>query len=219
MNNMVAVEGGTFTMGAQDKKRSSDEKPKHKVKLSSFYIGRYEVTQEEWLAVMGTNPSSLKGENKPVESVSWVDCQAFIQKLNTIIGGGKFRLPTEAEWEYAARGGNKSKGFDYAGGNYISNVAWYNGNYSSTYKIGAKDPNELGLYDMSGNVWEWCQDFYGNDYYSSSPQSNPYGPTYGTTRVCRGGSWSNNEGDCLVTKRYSCVPSKGYNNLGFRLAF
>jgi len=178
IDNMVRVDGGTFTMGATSEQGSNaagDEKPAHQVNLSSFSIGKYEVSQEEWEAVMGSNPSYFKGAKRPVEKVSWNDCQAFIRKLNELTGRS-FRLPTEAEWEYAARGGNKSIGDKYAGGDNLGSVAWYEDNSGgTTHNVGTKSPNELGLYDMSGNVWEWCQDWY--DSYSSSAQTNPKGAT------------------------------------------
>ena len=187
INNMVFVEGGTFKMGAKGKV-PLNEKPAHQVTLTSFSIGRYEVTQEEWQAVIGSNPSYFKGAKRPVESVSWNDCQEFIRKLNAMTGK-HFRLPTEAEWEYAARGGNRSRGYKYAGSNDLNSVAWYEDNSGNqTHEVGSKQPNELGLYDMSGNVTEWCQDWYDSKYYSSSPQSNPQGPSSGTYyRVIRGG--------------------------------
>ena len=177
VNNMVYVAGGTFTMGATSEQGSdaySNESPTHSVTLSDFSIGKYEVTQAEWMAVMGSNPSSFTGsDDLPVDSVSWDDCQTFITKLNTLTGKN-FRLPTEAEWEYAARGGNKSQGYKYSGSNTIEDVAWYTSNSgSTTHAVGTKQPNELGLYDMSGNVWEWCSDWYGS--YSSSSQTNPTG--------------------------------------------
>ena len=192
---MVRVEGGTFQMGSND--GSSAEKPVHEVTVSRFSIGATEVTQELWEAVMGSNPSYFKGSKRPVEKVSWNDCQTFITKLNQLTGK-TFRLPTEAEWEYAARGGNKSKGYTYSGSNTIDNVAWYTVNcYDKgesspdygTHDVATKAPNELGIYDMSGNVWEWCQDWYGSDYYSSTPSNNPTGPSSGSKRVKRGGSW------------------------------
>ena len=190
-NNMMYVSGGAFTMGAtseQDSDAFNDEKPTHSVTLSSYYICKYEVTQALWRAVMGSNPSKFKGDNLPVEQVSWDDCQTFINRLNSYTGRN-FRLPTEAEWEFAARGGNYSRHYKYSGSNYIGDVAWY-GDFSDdkrTHPVGTKQPNELGLYDMSGNVYEWCSDWYGS--YSSYSQSNPTGPNSGSFRVIRGGSW------------------------------
>ena len=215
---MLPVEGGTFTMGATSEQGSdaySDESPTHQVTVSSFYIGKYEVTQELWAAVMGSNPSNFSGTNLPVETVSWDDIQTFISKLNELTGR-TFRLPTEAEWEYAARGGNKSKGYKYSGSNTIGDVAWYSGNSSSkTHEVGTKAPNELGLYDMSGNVWEWCSDWFGS--YSSSSQTDPTGPSSGSNRVLRGGSWFNNAGYCRVSYRHNYTPSYRYYLYGFRL--
>ena len=217
---MVGVEGGTFTMGATSEQGTSDpyddEYPTHDVTLSDFAIGETEVTQELWQAVMGSNPSSFSGTNLPVEEVSWNDCQTFITKLNQLTGKN-FRLPTEAEWEYAARGGNKSKGYKYAGSNTLSDVAWYGDNSSSkTHPVQQKQANELGLYDMSGNVYEWCQDWFGG--YSSSAQTNPTGPVSGSYRVGRGGSWSGSAGYCRVSLRYSYTPANYFNVLGLRLA-
>ena len=212
---MVPVEGGTFQMGSED---SDDSKPVHQVKVSSFSIGQTEVTQELWEAVMGTNPSNWKGLKLPVEQVSWNDCQLFISKLNELTGK-TFRLPTEAEWEFAARGGIKSMGFKYAGRDNIDDVAWYGLNSGlKTHEVGTKQPNELGLYDMTGNVWEWCQDWYASDYYSSSVGSNPTGPASGSYRVYRGGSWYKNSGYCRVSDRFNSSPSYRNNDLGFRLA-
>ena len=190
INNMVYVSGGTFTMGATSEQGSDAldrEKPTHSVTLSSFYLCKYEVTQALWRAVMGNNPSSFKGNNLPVQNVSWNDCQTFISRLNNLTGR-IFRLPTEAEWEYAARGGNRSRGYKYSGSNVLSDVAWYDDNSGGkTHPVGSKSPNELGLYDMSGNVWEWCSDWYGT--YSSSSQTNPTGASCGSSRVRRGGGW------------------------------
>ncbi len=218
LTNMVRVEGGTFTMGATSEQGSDaydDEKPAHQVTLSSFYIGKYEVTQAEWQAVMGTNPSYFKGDNLPVENVTWYDCQEFIRKLNELTGK-QFRLPTEAEWEYAARGGKRSYGVKYAGGSDIDNVAWYKENSNkTTHPVGQKRANELGLYDMSGNVNEWCQDAYGD--YSSASQTNPQGPaTCDNGRVVRGGSWFDNAGGCRISFRVSYNPISG--SVGLRLA-
>lgn len=218
MSNMVYVEGGTFTMGATSEQQSpdSDEKPTHRVSLSSYYIGKYEVTQALWKAVMGSNPSKWKGENLPVENVSWNDCQTFLRKLNAMTGKN-FRLPTEAEWEYAARGGNRSRGYQYSGSYIIGDVAWYTDNSGSkTHPVGTKAPNELGIYDMSGNVWEWCHDWKGS--YSSSAQTNPTGPSSGSYRVFRGGGWSSYAGGCCVANRGFYTPGIGDNNLGLRLA-
>ncbi|MCR5574330.1 MAG: formylglycine-generating enzyme family protein [Bacteroidaceae bacterium] len=215
---MVQVEGGTFMMGASDDDSDafSNERPQHEVTLSSFAIGQTEVTQALWMAVMGENPSYFKGDDRPVEFVSWNDCQTFIQKLNELTGKN-FRLPTEAEWEYAARGGNQSQGYKYAGSNNLGNVAWYIDNSGYTaQEVGTKLPNELGLYDMSGNVLEWCQDWYGD--YSSTAQTNPQGPSTGSDRVLREGSWLNFARSCRVSHRFHDSPSYRSNNLGFRLA-
>ena len=219
--DMIAVEGGTFTMGATAEQVSdaySDEKPTHQVTLSSYYIGKTEVTQELWQAVMGSNPSGFSGANLPVEKVSWEDCQIFIAILNELTGK-YFRLPTEAEWEYAARGGNKSKGYKYSGSNTIDDVAWYSSNSSSkTHPVATKAPNELGIYDMSGNVLEWCSDWYSSSYYSSSSQYNPTGPASGSRRVYRGGSWGSSARLCRVSHRDYNGPSYRFYNLGLRLA-
>lgn len=216
---MIAVQGGTFTMGAtaeQGSDADSDEKPTHKVTLSDYMIGETEVTQELWKAVMGTNPSYFSGTQNPVESVSWEDCQNFIAELNAMTGK-KFRLPTEAEWEFAARGGNKSNGFKYSGSGSIDKVAWYYGNSSDkTHPVKQKQANELGIYDMSGNVYEWCQDWYGS--YSSSAQTNPTGPSSGSNRVYRGGSWGSYATSCRVSNRYDYAPTGTDGNLGLRLA-
>ena len=216
--DMIMVEGGTFTMGAtseQGEDAYSHEKPVHQVTLSDYYIGETEVTQALWKAVMGTNPSYFKGDSNPVEKVSWNDCQEFIRKLNSLTGR-TFRLPTEAEWEYAARGGNQSKGYKYSGSNTLSSVAWYADNSSSqTHAVKTKSPNELGLYDMSGNVYEWCSDWYGS--YQSSTQTNPQGPSSGSDRVLRGGSWEINARCCRVSLRNNYSPDVRYYDHGLRL--
>ena len=216
---MVYVEGGTFRMGAteeQGEDAADDEKPVHRVTLSSYLIGKHEVTQALWEAVMGSNPSHNKqGGDYPVECVSWDDCQEFIGKLNARTGM-KFRLPTEAEWEYAARGGNRSKGYKYAGSDNLDEVGWYDENSGfHTHPVGEKKANELGLYDMSGNVFEWCQDWYGD--YSSEAQTNPTGLQSGRIRVLRGGGGWNFAGYCRVSGRRSIVP--GFRNVdcGLRL--
>lgn len=216
---MVAVEGGTFTMGATSEQGSDMwdfEKPAHQVTLSDYYIGQTEVTQALWKAVMGSNPSRRIGDNLPVEYVSWNDCQEFIQKLNQLTGK-QFRLPTEAEWEYAARGGRKSRGYKYAGGNNIDLVAWYEDNSGyETHPVATKQANELGIYDMSGNVWEWCSDWYGD--YQSSSQSDPQGPSSGSFRVRRGGSCCINAGYCRVSDRGDDAPDYRRSGLGLRLS-
>lgn len=217
IDNMVKVEGGTLSMGSTQGER--DEKPVHQVRLSDFCIGKYEVTQEEWKAVMGANPSRFTGNNKyPVENISWNDCQKFIKNLNDLTGL-QFRLPTEAEWEYAAQGGNKSQGYIYSGSNTVGYVAWYWKNSDKkTHQVGTKAPNELGIYDMTGNVWEWCNDWYNSSYYSSSPADNPTGPATGSFRVRRGGSWFYDADGCRVTNRDGNYPDFRYYYLGFRLA-
>ncbi len=216
--DMVRVEAGTFTMGATSEMKDPNynEKPAHQVTLTNdYYIGKYEVTQDLWQAVMGNNPSVYKGDNLPVEYVSRDDCQEFISKLNRITGK-TFRLPTEAEWEYAARGGNKSRGYQYSGSNNLSDVAWYEDNSGyKTHAVGSKKANELGIYDMSGNVYEWCQGRCGS--YSSSLQVNPTGANSGSDRVSRGGSWHESAWCCRSSHRYFNSPSdKGYR-LGLRL--
>ena len=229
---MKLVEGGTFQMGATSEQGSdaeSNEKPAHSVTLSSYYMGETEVTQALWEAVMGTTirqqrdkadkswPLRGKGSNYPMYYVSWNDCQEFIRKLNQKTGKN-FRLPTEAEWEYAARGGKKSNGYKYAGGNNIGGVAWYTDNsHSNTHPVKGKASNELGLYDMTGNVWEWCQDWYGSDYYGKSPIADPFGPSSGSRRVRRGGSWDHNARYCRVSVRLSGDPDYGSYYYGSRL--
>ena len=226
---MVPVAGGTFTMGGtaeQGSDAQNNEKPTHQVTLSNYSIGMTEVTQELWMAVMGTNPSYFSIDyNRPVEYVSWNDCQEFITRLNALTGK-KFRLPTEAEWEYAARGGNKSKGYKYAGSNTVDDVAWYYSNSGGkgsshpdwgTHAVGEKQPNELGLYDMSGNVQEWCNDWYA--YYSAGAQTNPTGPGETTMRVYRGGHWNAlTAADCRVSYRFGNGPRGSYYYHGLRLA-
>ena len=208
--DMVRVDGGTFKMG------SNYYEKEHEVTLTDFYIGETEVTQELWQTVMGSNPSNFKGSKLPVESVSWDECQIFIEKLSLLIGR-QFRLPSEAEWEFAAIGGTKSCGYIFSGGKEINKVAWYKGTSGgNTHPVKTKQPNELGLYDMSGNVWEWCQDWF--DSYGSDPQITPTGPSSGSNRVCRGGSWSTYANHCHLTNRNFDDPKKRYINYGLRLA-
>lgn len=238
--NMKKVEAGTFTMGATPEMQnpSNDEKPAHLVTLTNdYYIGETVVTQALWKAVMGkqkvkpsflrgllgatptyraNNPSHFLGNKKPVENVSWNDCQTFISKLNAETGL-KFRLPTEAEWEFAARGGNKSRRCQYSGGNNASDVAWHSKNSKAqTHDVMTKEPNELGLYDMSGNVWEWCNDWY--DAYKTNSKSNPKGCANGSRRVRRGGSLDTEVRKCRSSYRSSSEPDAAFIDLGFRLA-
>ena len=217
---MVKVAGGTFQMGATSEQGSDAfdwEKPVHPVTLSDYYIGQTEVTQELWEAVMGSNPSYFTGDNRrPVEKVSWDDCQEFIEKLNRLTGKN-FRLPTEAEWEYAARGGNKSRGYKYSGSNNPDAVAWYYYNSGGkTHPVAQKQSNELGLYDMSGNVWEWCSDRYGD--YSSNSQTNPIGASSGSFRVLRGCGYGNGVRGVRVSDRFNYTPDFRDLIFGLRLA-
>lgn len=216
---MVYVEGGTFTMGCTSEQGSDcfdDEKPAHSVTLSGYYIAETEVTQGLWQAVMGDNPSRFKnGNDYPVEQVSWQDAMAFCSRLSELTGR-TYTLPTEAQWEYAARGGNKSRGYKYAGSDYLENVGWFMDNSgSTTHPVKRKSSNELGIYDMSGNVWEWCKDWNGS--YSSNSQTNPTGPSSGSNRVKRGGSWNNNAQNCRVANRNNNTPTNRNNNIGFRV--
>lgn len=262
---MICVQGGTFTMGCTPNKKKKSQNygvsqgqtsiselsrdcwdcdtPAHKVTLSTYYIGETEVTQELWTTVMGSNPSYDKGDKFPVENVSWEDCQTFIRKLNELTGK-KFRLPTEAEWEFAARGGTRSAGYKYSGSNNIKAVAWYDKHITALDKIDAgyekkalklikdlegdeavelhvvktKKPNELGIYDMSGNVWEWCSDWWEKNYYSDSAQSDPQGPSTGSLRVIRGGGCSSPYWMCCSTFRFlGGNPDRSLGDSGFRL--
>ena len=219
IHDMVKVEGGTFMMGGtreQGEDAFDDEKPAHKVTLSTFFIGRYPITQDQWEAVMGVNPSYFKGEKLPVEKVSWFDCQEFAKKLSEMTGR-HFRLPTEAEWEYAARGGKKSKRYKYSGGNILNQVGWYNENSGGiSHDVGQKSPNELGIYDMSGNIWEWVQDWKGD--YTEDDQVNPKGPETGIERVCRGGGWNREIDRARVSYRGDDQATLQYCSLGLRIA-
>ncbi len=226
---MKLIESGTFQMGSDESDADEDEESVHNVTVSSFYMGETEVTQALWKAVMGTTVSQQRdkgdkswplcgiGGDYPMYYVSWDECQEFIRKLNRKTGKN-FRLPTEAEWEYAARGGNKSNGYKYAGSNNMDEVVWSTCNSGGkTHEVKKKMPNELGLYDMSGNVWEWCNDWYDFEYYDDSSSMNPQGPFSGKERVIRGSSWNNNAKNCRVTNRKSNAPDNRSNNCGFRL--
>lgn len=210
---MVYVEGGTFQMGSSE--GDSDEKPVHSVTLSSYYIAECEVTQAQWKKIMGNNSSSNKGDDLPVTHVTWEDVHNFCRELSRLTGKN-YQLPTEAQWEYAARGGKKGYGCLYSGSFAIDKVAWYDGNSGNCrHSVKQKQPNELGLYDMSGNVWEWCQDWYGS--YSSDSQTNPQGPSSGSYRVLRGGSWYISAQNCRVSLRSRNTPSYSNDGYGFRV--
>ena len=214
---MVEVAGGTYSMGSNDKEAYDFEKPVHSVTLTGFAIGKFEVTQAQWRWVMGSNWSELNFkdcDNCPVENVNWNDIQAFLKKLNEKTGKS-YRLPTEEEWEFAARGGNKSNGYKYSGSNSIGQVAWYFDNSNSkTHPVGRKKPNELGLYDMTGNVWEWCSDWY-KGYVGSVGVTD----RTGSNRVRRGGSWNFYSVLCRATYRGDGAPTDRHFNLGFRVCY
>ena len=217
---MIPVRGGTFLMGApQDEEGSySEEKPQHEVALSDFRIGQTLVTQALWQCVMGTNPSYWRGPKMPVESVRWMDCQKFAKRLSEMLHAD-FRLPTEAEWEYAARGGQISRGYRYAGSNNPDRVAWYFENSRShIHEVATKQPNELGLFDMSGNVGEWCQDYHEAAYYSISPSVNPKGPENGSFHIVRGGCFIDKERFCRNASRSFLWPTGMSSRIGLRLA-
>ncbi|MGM9803505.1 MAG: formylglycine-generating enzyme family protein [Muribaculaceae bacterium] len=215
---MIAVEGGTFVMGCDaqpGEEASADEAPVHQVTMPSFYIGETVVTQALWNVVMGKNPSDKKDDESPVEMVSWNDCQHFISRLNKLTGE-HFSLPTEAAWEFAARGGNKGGNSKYSGSNNVNNVCWSVINsHKRTHKVKTLQPNELGIYDMSGNVWEWCADWYAD--YGAAPQTNPQGPYSGSFKVVRGGCFNVAEWYCRITFRSGFAPIDRGADLGFRL--
>ena len=218
---MMPIEGGTFTMGCTrpngTKHNYEVERPLHQVTVGDFYMCKYEVTQQLWEAVMHTNPSLRRGSSQlPVEQVSWNDVQIFIARLSQMTGY-RFRLPTEAEWEYAARGGKRSHGYVFPGADGDpGSVAWYGMNAGNvTHPVGQLKPNELGLYDMAGNVWEWCSDWFGD--YPSAPQDNPVGPKHGDHRILRGGCMNSPSWGCSVSDRSWYQPDKGYGFYGFRL--
>ena len=220
---MILVDGGTFEMGATAEQGQEDpdrdEYPIHVVNLSSYYICQTEVTQELWNTIMGTNPSMILGESTlPVDCVKWDMCQEFLSALNKIFDNKfEFRMPTEAEWEFAARGGNRSKGYKYSGSNNLHEVAWFESNSEgTTHPVGMKKPNELGIYDMSGNLWEWCQDWHGE--YQPEEQTDPIGPSTGTHRIMRGGSWTYDQNFCRVSRRNYISNIIAVSNCGLRLA-
>ncbi len=218
----VLIPAGEFTMGTEPKKEGGtpDEAPMHKVSIDKpFFLGKYEVTQAQWEAVMGKNPSKFKGPSNPVEQVSWLAAQEFIKRLNAKEGHTRYRLPTEAEWEYAARAGTDSA---YSFGNEskdLTHYAWYDGNSAdSTHPVGQKAANPWGLFDMHGNVYEWAQDWYGEKYYADSPKEDPQGPAKGLHRVNRGGSWLNTPEDCRSGLRSYLLPDGTFDSIGLRLA-
>ena len=221
---MIDVDSGTFFMGAQktmsngqnyDESAYVIESPVHKVTLSAYSIGKYEVTQAQWMAAMGSNPSTKQGDDFPVENVTWEDVQDFINVLNEA-SGLNYRLPTEAEWEFAAKGGNHSEGYRYSGNNVIGACAWYYSNSNNTtHKVGSKNCNELGIFDMTGNVREWCNDWF--EYYNPNDVENPQGKTYGDSKVNRGGSWTTQNVNCRNTYRHTNLPHESAHDLGFRL--
>ena len=214
----VPVDGGFYTMGCTIEQKGlcdADESPAHRVSLRSYFIGKTEVTQELWKLVMNNNPSHYKGDNLPVESFSWLEAHIFISTLNAAVGA-KYRLPTEAEWEFAARGGNKSGKYRFSGSDALEKVGWFGRNSGGkTHPVGILESNELGIYDMSGNVWEWVNDWYGD--YGSNEETCPIGQKFGCGRVIRGGSWNNNGGTCRTSNREMLLPQNGFSDLGFRL--
>jgi formylglycine-generating enzyme required for sulfatase activity len=214
---MVEVKGGCYRMGDGFGEGEIDEYPVHEVCVETFFIGRYEVTQHEWQMIMGSNPSRFqKGDDYPVENVSWEDTQEFIRRLNRLIGGG-YRLPSEAEWEYACRSGGLDE--KYCGGDSLLELSRYEANSSfSPQRVGTRYPNGLGIYDMSGNVWEWVEDWYDKNYYQSSPRLNPTGPVAGFYKVSRGGGWDYGAWFNRPSARFCSWPDLGYFGLGFRLA-
>jgi len=230
ITNFILVNGGSFIMGSNEKK---DELP-HSVTVSSFFISKYEVTQKEWKEIMGDNPSDFKGDDLPVENISWFDAISYCNKISLEEGlkpcyrnksgeiicdwtANGYRLPTEAEWEYAAKGGIQCKGYIFSGSNNVYAVAWFKGNSKQTHKIGTKKPNELGLYDMSGNVFEWCWDGYNENYYFSNQNFNPKGDEKKWAKVYRGGSWDHKSDYCKNVRRAKCDSWQKWNYLGFRV--
>ena len=217
---MVYIPSGEFMMGSE--RGSGGGRPVHRVRITKgFYLGAYEVTQAQWQSVMGSNPSHFKGADRPVERVSWTDCQGFVRKLCAKEGvpEGTYRLPTEAEWEYACRAGSTTRFYFGDSDGDLDNHGWHRGNSGrQTHPVGEKTPNGFGLYDMHGNVWEWCSDWYDSGYYGKSPGADPPGPGSGSYRVNRGGGWLHSSGDCRSAGRSWDAPVGRYFSLGFRLA-
>lgn len=219
-HNMVKVPGDSFRMGAtKDKEPEIDTRPVHTVYLHNFLICKYTVTQHLWTVVEGHNPSgSTICDSCPVEKVSWSEAQDFVLKLNKLTGKN-YRLPTEAEWEYAAKGGSKGGDYLYSGSDEIDSVGWNDNNSDKrSHPVGQRNPNELGLYDMTGNVLEWCSDWYQEDYYRESPVVDPRGPASGQSKVLRGCAWNIFTSNCAVTVRAALPPDSHFYNVGFRLA-
>ena len=217
----ILVPSGSFMMGADKKLEdaSNDETPRHRVIISkAFYLGKFQVTQSQWVTVMGDNPSEFKGSSNPVENVSWDNVRSFVHKLNQMEGTDKYRLPTEAEWEYAARADTESTYFFGYEDRDLGRYAWYAGNSGEkTHPVGQKGANAWGLHDIHGNVWEWVQDWYDGDYYSQGRATDPQGPSSGKYRVMRGGCWYHNAGACRVAYRHYDWPDFRYYNYGFRV--
>ena len=216
---LVEIPAGEFLMGSPGGEGMDHEHPQHRVAITRpFYLGKYEVTQAQWVKVMGSGPSYFKGSDRPVESVSWDDVQKFIAKLSAITGQ-EFRLPTEAEWEYACRAGIEARYYFGDDEDRLDEYAWYSGNSDSrTHPVGQTKPNQFGLYDMLGNVWEWCADRYGKTYYNISPKSDPKGPASGKYRVLRGGGWHYQAIGLRAANRYYQSPKYKYADTGFRIA-
>ncbi len=219
---LVLIPAGEFMMGLPDSDKIGfdSEKPQHRVRITKpFYLGKYLVTQEQWKAVTGNNPSYFQGPKNPVETVSWDDCQKFLEKLYAKVGGGKFRLPSEAQWEYACRAGSKTRYWFGDNESKLGDYAWYFANSGSKpHPVGEKKPNAWGLYDMHGNIWEWCQDWYDGGYYANSPTDDPTGPTTGSVRVYRGGHWYGLARDCRSASRDARGPGDHLGILGLRVS-
>jgi formylglycine-generating enzyme required for sulfatase activity len=221
---LVLIPAGPFDMGSPDNevgRFGSMEGPVHRVRITrAFYMGKHEVTQEVWEKVMGTNPSNFKGAKNPVENVSWDDCQDFLKKLNALAKAqGNFRLPTEAQWEYACRAGTKTRFCSGDADAGLTDYAWFGANSGgTTHPVGEKKPNAWGLHDMHGNVWEWCADWWEQDYYGKSPRDDPTGPVTGAGRVLRGGSWDDGARYCRSASRFIINPGDRFDGLGFRVA-